>query len=627
MRLGAGWHVLKAQGRVGFLATLALAGACTLMASPLSAQDAPSGQAVRIDSPEPTRQIAYKSVDGRDLVLNVFSPDPARFPGPRPAILFLHGGSWTGGNPSQFFDQSAHLAALGMVAISAEYRTRDAFGTGPDIALQDAGSAMRYVRAHAAKLGIDPDRLAAGGGSAGGHLAAALASVTGFDDPKDDLSVSKRPAALVLFNPVIDNGPDGYGHSRVKAYWQQFSPIHNIKPGHPPVVFILGTKDQLIPAATGERYCALVRSAGAACTLRLYEGQPHGFFNRSRSAESYAATQADMDVFLRSIGYLEAPAATGREARADSAISAELAIDAKALVPLRIDAASTQAERERRRASPATLPVGVEAVSIPGPASAPNVTLLIVDPRPGATGKPAFLFMHGGGYVRGSAASSAGRLPGIAKACDCVVVSVGYRLAPETRFPGPMEDNFAALSWLHRNAGARGIDPSRIAIGGASAGGGHAAQLAIAARDRGVPVRFQVLIYPMLDDRTGSSRPVSPHVGQHIWNAEANRFGWTAYLGRPAGAAEQPHGSVPARVADLSGLPPAWIGVGALDLFLAEDLDYARRLAEAGTPVEVMVTPGAYHAFDVLVPQARPSVTFTESWQGALRRALHSETQ
>ena len=273
------------------------------------------------------------------------------------------------------------------------------------------------------------------------------------------------------------------------------------------------------------------------------------------------------------------------------------------------------------------LPEGIVKREIPGPEGAPDVTVLIVDPAPDTTNKPAYLHIHGGGYIIGSAAERPERLFGIASDCDCVVVSVDYRLAPETPFPGPMEDNFAALTWLRDNAEELGVDADRIAIGGESAGGGHSAQLAIAARDRGVPIVFQVLIYPMLDDRTGSTRSVPDHIGHYVWNAASNRFAWTSYLGQPAGSDNPPYGAVPARVKDLSGLAPAWIGTGSVDLFMAEDLEYARRLIEAGTPVEVLVTPGGYHAFDGIGVGTEAAEHFTKSWRRALRKALHPTSE
>lgn len=261
--------------------------------------------APQVSEPVPDQVIAYKATATRILHLNIFRPVASAFPSPRPAVLFFHGGGWQTGKPNQFFDQAAHLATGGVVAISAEYRLQTVDGTSPDIALTDAGSAMRYVRKHAARLGVDPVRIAAAGGSAGGHLAAALATVDGFDDLVDDLAISKRPNALILYNPVIDNGPSGYGYERVSGYWQSFSPLHNIRAAHPPTIILLGTKDELIPVATGEDYCARVRAVDADCTLRLFPGQKHAFFNRNAKPGIRRQTFEAQDQFLRSIGYLD----------------------------------------------------------------------------------------------------------------------------------------------------------------------------------------------------------------------------------------------------------------------------------------------------------------------------------
>lgn len=251
------------------------------------------------------RLIGYKATARRELFLHVFAPNPAQFPGPRPAIIFFHGGGWVEGDAMRFYDQAHHLAELGMVAVSADYRLGGADGTDPRAALADAISAMRYLHAHAADFDIDPARIAAGGGSAGGQLAAALATSKGFDDPADDPAVPYRPTALVLFNPVIDNGPGGFGHDRVAAYWQAFSPLHNVQAGHPATLIMLGTRDALVPVATGEAYCDKVRAAGAECQLALYEGQPHAFFARSRSLRYYTETLAAMDAFLGRLGYVK----------------------------------------------------------------------------------------------------------------------------------------------------------------------------------------------------------------------------------------------------------------------------------------------------------------------------------
>ena len=263
---------------------------------------------------------------------------------------------------------------------------------------------------------------------------------------------------------------------------------------------------------------------------------------------------------------------------------------------------------------------------IPGPKGAPEVPLYITGAAAGAS-KPAVLHIHGGGFIAGSAADSRRDIQELAANHDCVAISVDYRLAPETPFPGSLEDNYTALLWIYSNAAELGIDRSRIAIKGESAGGTHAAALAIAARDRGeVPLCLQVLIYPALDDRTGSTMPVPPYIGHYIWTAAGNRFAWTSLLGKPAGSTQPPAGSVPARVENLAGLPPAWIGVGSVDLFANEDVEYGRRLLQAGVSAELHLVPGGYHGFDLFVPQAPLSVAFTEAWNAALSRAFAART-
>ena len=279
------------------------------------------------------------------------------------------------------------------------------------------------------------------------------------------------------------------------------------------------------------------------------------------------------------------------------------------------------------RQSPSLPPLPVPAPQpverhIPGPPGAPEVRLWVVDPAPAEKSKPVLLHMHGGGFMMPDPWLLP-RLQGIATDCHCVVVSVDYRLAPETRYPGSLEDNYAALKWVHAHAAELGIDRSRIAVGGESAGGGHAASLAIHARDRNeVPIVFQLLIYPGLDDRTGSTRPAPPAVGHFMWNASANRLAWSSLLGVPAGSSRVPAAAVPARVATVAGLPPAWIGVGALDLFVEEDMEYARRLVHAGVATELLVVRGAFHGFDLVVPDAEASKQFSASWKSALRKAF-----
>ena len=264
-----------------------------------------------------------------------------------------------------------------------------------------------------------------------------------------------------------------------------------------------------------------------------------------------------------------------------------------------------------------------EERSIAGPEGAPPVRVFVVSPPSKSKQRPAVLHIHGGGYVIGSAAGSVPNMRRLAEQLDAVVITVEYRLAPETKYPGSLEDNYAALKWVYANAEELGIDRTRIALLGESAGGGHAAALSIAARDRGeIPIVAQVLIYPMLDDRTGSVRDAPPHVGTFIWTRKSNNFGWTSLLGVPAGSAQVPDGAVPARVSNLKGLPPTWIGVGALDLFVQEDMEFARRLMEAEVQTELHVVPGAYHGFDIFAPQTKVAQQFTASWTSALQRAL-----
>jgi acetyl esterase/lipase len=261
--------------------------------------------------------------------------------------------------------------------------------------------------------------------------------------------------------------------------------------------------------------------------------------------------------------------------------------------------------------------------AILGPNGAPPVGVFVVDPMPGKTGRPAVLYVHGGGYVMFAADRAPAILQDLAVSLGCVVVAVDYRLAPETPFPGPSEDIYAALVWLDAEADSLGIDRSRIAIFGESAGGGHAANLAITARDRQGPrIAAQVLIYPMLDDRTGSSRRAPRHVGRFVWTEGSNRYAWSAYLGRAAGGNRVPAGAVPARVSSVAGLPPTYIGVGALDLFAPECLTYAERLVGAGVPTEVHVVPGAVHGFDLIAPKAKISRRFTMGWQAAIARGI-----
>ncbi|MDG2003928.1 MAG: alpha/beta hydrolase fold domain-containing protein, partial [Novosphingobium sp.] len=199
------------------------------------------------------------------------------------------------------------------------------------------------------------------------------------------------------------------------------------------------------------------------------------------------------------------------------------------------------------------------APSVPG-----DIGIFVVNAKPGEAG-PGILHIHGGGFTSSTAQNSLPSVQELALELDVPIITVDYRLAPETIWSGSLEDNYSVLLWMVANARNIGVDPARIAVTGESAGGGHAALLTLASRDRGeVSLCYQALVYPMLDDRTGTSRSLPEHIGYFGWNGEANRFGWESFLGMAPGGDDVPVAAVPARRDDLAGLPPAWIGVGGL---------------------------------------------------------------
>lgn len=254
-------------------------------------------------------------------------------------------------------------------------------------------------------------------------------------------------------------------------------------------------------------------------------------------------------------------------------------------------------------------PKGVEELTLSS-----GVRLRLYRPAGVSGPTPALLWIHGGGYLIGGPAQDDDLCRRYADELGVVVASVDYRLAPEHPYPAALEDCYAVLSWL---AGLPAVDRGRVAISGGSAGGGLAAALALMVRDRGeIPLVAQVLVYPMIDDRT-VDRDDLDHPGLRLWNQWSNRFGWDAYL-----ADADRDVAVPARRTDLEGLPPAWLGVGTFDLFHDEDLAYAERLRAAGVPCDVEVIEGAFHGFDAIVPKADVSMKFFKSQCDFLRKAF-----
>jgi acetyl esterase/lipase len=251
----------------------------------------------------PDRKTVYKTADGIHLDLHVFEPRPDAAPPPRAALVFFFGGGWIDGSPEQFYPQCAALARRGVAAFSAEYRVASRHHTTPVEAVRDAKSAVRWLRAHAAELNIDPDRIAAGGGSAGGHIAAAAGSVPGLEEPGESTRISSRPDALVLFNPVLDQGPGGYGHDRVQPYWRDISPRHHLGPRTPPTLILSGGRDALVPVAMLEDCQRDITRHGIVCELDITPEGEHGFFNYGRS-DAYAHTTHCMLTFLERLGWM-----------------------------------------------------------------------------------------------------------------------------------------------------------------------------------------------------------------------------------------------------------------------------------------------------------------------------------
>lgn len=259
-------------------------------------------------------------------------------------------------------------------------------------------------------------------------------------------------------------------------------------------------------------------------------------------------------------------------------------------------------------------------VSIPTQGDAPDVPVFVYDPPGRRRPSGSLVWIHGGGMVTGAAWIDHALCNRLAQELSLLVVSVDYRLAPEHLFPAGVEDCFAALAWLHQHAEQLGIDVERVAVAGASAGGGLAATVAQMATDRGVPLAFQGLVYPMLDDRT-ALRGEHGTRGALVWTPEKNRDAWGWYLGHPVREDESRPYAAPARRADLTGLAPAWVGVGDADLFFDEDVEYARRLEAAGVPVELVTVPGMPHAAD-MVRGLAPAAEFRRAFVRAVGRAL-----
>ena len=268
--------------------------------------------------------------------------------------------------------------------------------------------------------------------------------------------------------------------------------------------------------------------------------------------------------------------------------------------------------------------ISVETLHVSGAKGAPDIRVVSYRPSGAEAPLPVLLHFHGGGFVVGSPERKGAAHRALAVELGCAIYSVDYRLAPETPFPGAVEDGYAVLRWLTDNAGELGLDRSRIAVTGESAGGGLAASLALLVRDRGeLSLAFQSLTSPMLDDRTKLKAISNPYAGEFAWTRVDDAFGWSALLGPSVGGKDVSPYAAAARADDLRGLPATFISVAALDLLAEEEVEYATRLIRAGVPTELHVYPGTYHGSAPLVPKARISMAADRDSREALRRAFH----
>jgi acetyl esterase len=279
------------------------------------------GQAAYPPIIDGAEKITYKTVDGIKLNLWMFTPKNHKITDNAPAVVFFFGGGWREGNPAQFVKHCEYLSARGMVAIVADYRVKNRHGVPAKDCVSDAKSAIRWVRKNALEFGIDSNRIAAGGGSAGGHLAAACATLPKFDDGNEIISISSKPNALVLFNPVLVLLPitgekkfneklDGL-EIRIGTKPVNLSPYHNMIGNIPPTIIFHGTGDENVPFMTVKLFTKKMHKLGNECTLVAYQGEPHGFFNYGKKSNAlFVDTVRKMDEFLVSLGYLNAPPET-----------------------------------------------------------------------------------------------------------------------------------------------------------------------------------------------------------------------------------------------------------------------------------------------------------------------------
>ncbi len=535
----------------------------------------------------------YRETGDTKLNAYIFTPEGHEASDRRPAAVFFFGGGWKSGTPGQFLPHCLHLSKKGIVAISVDYRVASRQEVTPLDCVSDAKAAIRWVRANAARLGIDPDRIAAGGGSAGGHLAAATALVPGFED-EDNADVSSTPNALILFNPAVilapvegdnDLSSDEVFRSideRCEGRSRDISPYHFVKAGLPPSIIFHGTNDDAVPFATIQKFEKAMLAAGNRCEVKAYEGQPHGFFNPGRkkgeveaeALKCYHQTLGEMDDFLSSLGYLE---------------STET-----------VDATT----KPKTKPAPVRLPDSLVASLEAHPDltyaryGERELELDLYRPKGHEGLLPAIVCIHGGGWFQGDRKSMTNLAQALA-ARGFVAVTVSYRLSGEAKFPAAIHDCKAAVRWLRANAEKYGVDREKIGVTGLSAGGHLAALMATSGgvaelegeggnAERSSAVQACVAMGAQSDLETDrireiSAAPENPH--------------YRPFLG---GALE----AIPATYALASPRhhldksdPPIIFMAGELDDPSTHADETRMDLEALGIPTEYIEVPGAPHGF------------------------------
>jgi acetyl esterase/lipase len=543
----------------------------------------------------------YKTVGDVELKLYVREPEGHTADDARPAIVFFFGGGWKSGSPTQFYPHCVALAERGMVAITVDYRVSSRHRTTPQDAVEDAKAAIRYVRTNAERLGVDPKRIVAAGGSAGGHLAACTGLVPGFEG--EETSVSSRPNALALFNPAVmlaaldDANPLGENKAAEIAQRMggdpiSISPIHHVAKGQPPTIVFHGTNDDAVPFPSIVLFAQRMRAAGNRIDLDAYPGRAHGFFNYTRGRDDYASTMRNLDAFLVRLGYLEPR--TEPETR-----TIEVAADAKEGRPSTDVPPNVTAQLDVTYAK-----YGDRAMSLD-----------LFTPKNVTGPLPTIVVVHGGGWLNGDKEKFRALALAFAER-GYVTAAVGYRLAGEARFPAAVYDCNAAVRFLRANAKEFHVDPQRIGAVGGSAGGhlvglmGTGADVAELQGDGGnagvsSAVQSVVVMAGPMEVETGS---VAEKSRLDPENSNANQW-----IGKSIDEAPEAY-RLASPIAHVSERTPP-------TLFMAGELDnpsrntaFREKLRDLGIPTGLVVVAGAKHGCWNRDPYLAPMVEAMDAW-------------